>query len=319
MASSSRFATLILSLVLMVGVIVPKGRAEARAFFVFGDSLVDTGNNNYLVTLARADAPPYGIDHPTHRPTGRFSNGYNIADLISYISQKIGAEFPLPYLSPELTGEKLLRGANFASAGVGILNDTGIQFLNIIRMFQQLEYFQEYQNRTSVLIGASQTKTLVNQSLVLITVGGNDFVNNYYLVPNSARSLQYPSLREYVKLLISDRRHPTTVASEPNLPTPTSSLVQLETHSCQSHRCPTTPCSGKLFYISDWGRSFEVGAREVRAAMGLIGSRRRNDREWQEQRGECKGEEEGLQGVMGGWRGWAMPTTMGRGGDGSEE
>ncbi|KAK1353273.1 hypothetical protein POM88_052408 [Heracleum sosnowskyi] len=28
-----------------------------RAFFVFGDSLVDNGNNNYLITTARADLP----------------------------------------------------------------------------------------------------------------------------------------------------------------------------------------------------------------------------------------------------------------------
>lgn len=60
--------------------------AEARAFFVFGDSLVDNGNNNYLATTARADAPPYGIDFtPSHRPTGRFSNGYNIPDFISWV------------------------------------------------------------------------------------------------------------------------------------------------------------------------------------------------------------------------------------------
>ncbi|KAI3725362.1 hypothetical protein L1987_65149 [Smallanthus sonchifolius] len=99
--------------------------AEARAFFVFGDSLVDNGNNNYLATSARADAPPYGIDYPSHRATGRFSNGYNIPDLIS---QAIGEEATLPYLSPYLTGEKLR--ANFASAGVGILNDTGVQFVS---------------------------------------------------------------------------------------------------------------------------------------------------------------------------------------------
>ena len=36
----------------------------------------------------------------------------------------------LPYLSPQLTGENLLVGANFASAGIGILNDTGIQFVS---------------------------------------------------------------------------------------------------------------------------------------------------------------------------------------------
>lgn len=58
-------------------------QAEARAFFVFGDSLVDNGNNDYLVTTARADNYPYGIDYPTHRATGRFSNGLNIPDLIS--------------------------------------------------------------------------------------------------------------------------------------------------------------------------------------------------------------------------------------------
>lgn len=64
---------------------------EGRAFFVFGDSLVDSGNNNYLATSARADAPPYGIDYPTRRPTGRFSNGLNIPDLISSISTYIAS------------------------------------------------------------------------------------------------------------------------------------------------------------------------------------------------------------------------------------
>ncbi|KAM7251749.1 hypothetical protein ACFE04_023632 [Oxalis oulophora] len=59
---------------------------DARAFFVFGDSLVDNGNNNYLATTARADSPPYGIDYPTGRATGRFSNGFNIPDLISCVS-----------------------------------------------------------------------------------------------------------------------------------------------------------------------------------------------------------------------------------------
>lgn len=68
-----------LALILLAAVI----QAEGRAFFVFGDSLVDSGNNNYLATTARADSPPYGLDYPTHRPTGRFSNGLNIPDLIS--------------------------------------------------------------------------------------------------------------------------------------------------------------------------------------------------------------------------------------------
>lgn len=50
--------------------------------------------------------------------------------LYIYISgERIGSEPTLPYLSPELQGEKLLVGANFASAGIGVLNDTGVQFV----------------------------------------------------------------------------------------------------------------------------------------------------------------------------------------------
>ncbi|KAK9061377.1 hypothetical protein SSX86_018558 [Deinandra increscens subsp. villosa] len=189
--------TLILSILLLAKTFPS---VTARAFFVFGDSLVDNGNNNYLVTSARADAYPYGIDYPTHRPTGRFSNGFNMPDLIS---QRMGAEPTLPYMSPQLRGQRLLVGANFASAGIGILNDTGIQFINIIRMPMQLEYFRQYQQRLSALIGASQTKKLVNNALVLMTLGGNDFVNNYYLVPYSARSRQY-TLPKYVPFIISE-------------------------------------------------------------------------------------------------------------------
>ncbi|XP_071702382.1 GDSL esterase/lipase LTL1-like [Rutidosis leptorrhynchoides] len=198
MASSIRLTVMFMCLILSNVVL----EAETKAFFVFGDSLVDSGNNNYLVTLARADSPPYGIDYPSQRATGRFSNGYNIPDLIS---QAIGEEATMPYLSPNLTGEKLLVGANFASAGVGILNDTGSQFGHLIKIKLQMQYFEQYQQRVSDIIGPKETKRLVNQALTFMTLGGNDFVNNYYLVPFSLRSRQF-SLPDYVVYVISEYR-----------------------------------------------------------------------------------------------------------------
>nr|GEZ46680.1 GDSL esterase/lipase At5g33370-like [Tanacetum cinerariifolium] len=42
--------------------------------------------------------------------------------------QHLGSEPVLPYLSPAVTDKNLPLGANFASAGIGILNDTGFQF-----------------------------------------------------------------------------------------------------------------------------------------------------------------------------------------------
>ncbi|KAI3742011.1 hypothetical protein L1987_59690 [Smallanthus sonchifolius] len=204
MANHSSTTTLLpLAAVLTVLLLVAAPNAHgARAFFVFGDSLVDNGNNNYLLTSARADSPPYGIDYPTHRPTGRFSNGLNIPDLIS---QKLGAEPTLPYLSPDLNGNKLLVGANFASAGIGILNDTRIQFASFIRISQQLQNFQAYQSRVSALIGPDGTQRLVNQALVLITLGGNDYVNNYFLAPVTARRLQY-TIPRFTTYIITEYR-----------------------------------------------------------------------------------------------------------------
>lgn len=54
-------------------------------YFVFGDSLVDNGNNNDRNTGAKANFPPYGIDYPAGQ-TGRFSNGRNVADFIGLFS-----------------------------------------------------------------------------------------------------------------------------------------------------------------------------------------------------------------------------------------
>ncbi|GLT95415.1 hypothetical protein SLE2022_130980 [Rubroshorea leprosula] len=197
---------LLLSCLIIISLVLACRRVtanpEARAFFVFGDSLVDNGNNNFLATSARADSPPYGIDSPSHRPTGRFSNGLNFADVIS---ENLGSEPPLPYLSPELKDEKLLVGANFASAGVGILNDTGAQFVNIIRMYKQLQLFEHYQERLAIHFGSEEAERIVNQAMVLSCVGENDFVNNYYLIPYSPRSRQF-SINDYVQYLVAEYR-----------------------------------------------------------------------------------------------------------------
>lgn len=53
---------------------------DIPANFVFGDSLVDVGNNNYIVSLSKANYVPNGIDFGV--PTGRYTNGRTIVDII---------------------------------------------------------------------------------------------------------------------------------------------------------------------------------------------------------------------------------------------
>uniref|UniRef100_A0A804LZ06 GDSL esterase/lipase n=1 Tax=Zea mays TaxID=4577 RepID=A0A804LZ06_MAIZE len=113
MRASSSSSLLLLLAAAAVGVLLQARPSEcARAFFVFGDSLVDNGNNNYLMTTARADSPPYGIDYPTHRPTGRFSNGKNIPDIISTRAPRRRAHAAVPEPRaprPEAAGRRQLR------------------------------------------------------------------------------------------------------------------------------------------------------------------------------------------------------------------
>lgn len=54
---------------------------QVPCLFIFGDSLVDNGNNNRINSLARANYLPYGIDFP-NGATGRFSNGLTVVDVI---------------------------------------------------------------------------------------------------------------------------------------------------------------------------------------------------------------------------------------------
>jgi len=62
---------------------------KVGALFIFGDSTVDCGNNNYLLTIARANFPPFGMDFDTHLPTGRFCNGRLTEDFICVFHYKI--------------------------------------------------------------------------------------------------------------------------------------------------------------------------------------------------------------------------------------
>ena len=61
------------------------GAPQVPCYFIFGDSLSDSGNNNLLVTKAKANFKPYGIDFPLG-PTGRFTNGRTIVDFICKLS-----------------------------------------------------------------------------------------------------------------------------------------------------------------------------------------------------------------------------------------
>ncbi|MFS8020070.1 putative triacylglycerol lipase [Helianthus anomalus] len=56
------------------------------AIIAFGDSLLDPGNNNRLMTMTKANFPPYGKDFVGGKPTGRFTNGKTLGDFLGTYS-----------------------------------------------------------------------------------------------------------------------------------------------------------------------------------------------------------------------------------------
>ncbi|BAS80216.1 Os02g0669000, partial [Oryza sativa Japonica Group] len=164
-----------IALVAVAICITAAAAAKVPAIYVFGDSTADVGNNNYLTGAAvpRANFPHNGIDFPTSRPTGRFSNGYNGVD---FLALNMGfRRSPPPFLAvANKTSNPLFRGlqgTNFASAGSGILDSTG---QSIIPMSKQVQQFAAVQRNISARISQQAADTVLSRSLFLISTGGND-------------------------------------------------------------------------------------------------------------------------------------------------
>ncbi|MED6187149.1 hypothetical protein PIB30_073698 [Stylosanthes scabra] len=157
------------------------------AMFVFGDSLIDNGNNNYLFTLAKANYVPYGID-TSWGPTGRFSNGKMLVDLL-------GEFLGLPYLpsfaATQIQGRNITWGVNYASAAAGILDETGRHLGQRMTFTQQVQNFQTTINQLKATMDDMDLSQYLAKSLALVNHGSNDYINNYLLSALYSSSFLY--------------------------------------------------------------------------------------------------------------------------------
>ncbi|KAK4719016.1 hypothetical protein R3W88_017354 [Solanum pinnatisectum] len=166
--------------------------ALVPAMFIFGDSLIDNGNNNNLASLAKANYFPYGIDF-NGGPTGRFSNGLTMVDVIAEL---LGLPLTPPY--SQASGDQMRFGINYASAAAGILDNTGRNFVGRIPFNQQITNFESTLNQLRNN-GAGEVEEALAKSIFFVGMGSNDYLNNY-LMPNYNTKNQY-NPQEYATLL----------------------------------------------------------------------------------------------------------------------
>ncbi|KAK8506390.1 hypothetical protein V6N13_016406 [Hibiscus sabdariffa] len=170
---------------------------QVPCYFIFGDSLSDCGNNNKLVTMAKVNYSPYGIDFP-QGPTGRFNNGRTIHDFLVKL-----LEFE-DYIPPfaDLEGKNILNGVNYASGASGIREETGQHLGGRIPLNEQIKNHQTIISKISASMGNdSAAKSHLSRCIYSVQIGSNDYLNNYFR-PELYNTSQTYTPQEYATVLV---------------------------------------------------------------------------------------------------------------------
>ncbi|XP_054796783.1 GDSL esterase/lipase EXL3-like [Prosopis cineraria] len=156
------------------------------AIFAFGDSIMDTGNNNNLKTVVKCNFPPYGQNFEGGKPTGRFCNGKVPSDIIA---EELGIKEFLPaYLDPNLKPNDLPTGVCFASGASGY-DPLTPKIVSVIPMSAQVEMFKEYIGKLKGIVGEERTNFILANAVALVVSGSDDIANTYFTA--RVRQLQY--------------------------------------------------------------------------------------------------------------------------------
>ncbi|CAF1977483.1 BnaC07g48300D [Brassica napus] len=162
------------------------GNANVSALFAFGDSILDTGNNNNLTTLSKCNYFPYGRNFVGGKATGRFGNGRVFSDLIDKTTFNNSHDLTtnqisiLPYLTmiPNLSNNDLPTGVCFASGGSG-LDERTAKPQGVIWVPDQVKDFKEYVTKLNGVLGNQEkTNAIISNAVYLTSAGNNDLVNN---------------------------------------------------------------------------------------------------------------------------------------------
>ncbi|KAK9733210.1 hypothetical protein RND81_04G051400 [Saponaria officinalis] len=186
-------------IMLMLSMKVASRGELVPALFMFGDSLADVGNNNHLpLSLTRADFPHNGLDFPTHKPTGRFSNGKNAAD---FLADKLGLPSAPPYLYlAHIKNSNFSTGVNFASGGAGILDGTDQLYRQSLTMNKQVQCYATVQETLVQQLGQAKANELLSKSIIAIVIGSNDILG--YFGSSSSSQMQQTTPQEFVTSMV---------------------------------------------------------------------------------------------------------------------
>ncbi|KAJ9135962.1 hypothetical protein P3X46_033080 [Hevea brasiliensis] len=160
-------------------------------YFIFGDSFAVNGNDNGLDAY-KANYLPYGIDFPAG-PTGRFSNGKTMVDVLA---EKVGLKDYIPPFRKVGNGSEILKGVNYASGGAIMQQETAGSKVTSISISQQIKFHRKIVRRIGNILGSkNKTNDYLQKCLYSVGIGSNDYLVDYYTPLNngSEPTRKFPS------------------------------------------------------------------------------------------------------------------------------
>lgn len=168
---------------------------KVAGLFIFGDSILDAGNNNYIntTTLDQANFFPYGRTF-FRFPTGRFSDGRLISDFIAEY-----AKLPLipPFLRPG--NHQYEYGVNFASGGAGALVETFNG--QVINLKEQLTFYKKVERLLREKLGNNEAEMRLSRAVYMLSIGNNDYLSPFLI---NSTILSSFSNSQYVSMVIGN-------------------------------------------------------------------------------------------------------------------
>ncbi|XP_059455360.1 GDSL esterase/lipase EXL3-like isoform X2 [Corylus avellana] len=140
------------------------GNETVSAVLMFGDSIVDTGNNNDLNTIAKCNFLPYGREFKGGMPTGRFSNG------------KVPSDF-------------------LGGAGYDHLTSTTA---SAISLSEQIQDFKKYIGKLKGMVGEERTNFILAKCVTFSVASSNDITNTYFISGIRKLNYDFPSYTDYL-------------------------------------------------------------------------------------------------------------------------
>ncbi|KAF6175707.1 hypothetical protein GIB67_022709 [Kingdonia uniflora] len=177
-------------------------RNNLTYILVFGDSSVDPENNNRLLMTFKGNFEPYGKNFFNGRPTRKFDNGRLPTD---FIAEAIGFTKIIPgFLDLHLKKENLLHGVSFAFAASGY-DELTANLTNVLFVSKQLAYLKHYKLASKRIVGQTKAEEIINNAIIVMNMGTNDFIQNYYLVPIRSKEFNVQQYTDYlIKCMTKD-------------------------------------------------------------------------------------------------------------------